>query len=134
MVDFNNEVTVGRPAVDVERILILQRRNDVIEALEAYHQVDARGAQAETHVMQARIRSLYYEIAGMLNRRHRSKKEKPKYEAFLEKLNSEKHEDLIEAFTFINNFLDTIRLTRIDTKTDYDRTDIEEDNKQDGLS
>ena len=37
MVDFNNDITVGIPAADIERVSILQRRYDFIEAFEVFN-------------------------------------------------------------------------------------------------
>jgi len=36
MVDFNSDVMVGMPAIDIERVSILQRRYEFIDAFEFY--------------------------------------------------------------------------------------------------
>ena len=128
MVDFNNETTIGRPAVDVERILILQRRDAVIDAFEAYTQIDANGAGASTHIIRARIESLRLQLYGMLRRRATKT-----LEVLSKRINTDDFETLLSIFEEISMVLDGIRLTRIDTKEDYDTTSIEADNKHEGL-
>lgn len=52
--DFNNETTVGIPAADVERISILQRRYDMIEALEDYKKKRLNGVGVTLSIVRAR--------------------------------------------------------------------------------
>jgi len=36
---------------------------------------------------------------------------------------------ILEIIIFLNNIIDKLKITKLDTKTQYDTTDIEEDNK-----
>lgn len=128
MVDFNNETTIGRPAVDVERILVLQRRDAIIDSFETWHQQDALGGQPPTAYIKARCKSLYLQIQGMLNRRKGTLS--TDIQALLQK---DDYDSLVKGFQLMSEFLDTLRLTRIDTRSNFDSTNVEEDNKHAGL-
>lgn len=125
MVDFNSEATVSASATDILRILILQRRNDVIDAMESYRKIEPNGT---SEIIRARMNSLFLEIAAMLKR-----KMGEDYEPLREKILSEEFKDLLEAFMSINVFLDDQRLTRIDTKQIYDSTRTSKEDEQKGL-
>jgi len=125
VVDFNNETTVGTPAVDVVRILILQRRADLFEAVEKYNKQSYQGQQADLSIVRARLKSLFLEIQAALKRRL-----KPDvYKELMQKIEQDDEEKIMEAIYFLNEHLDNMRLTRIDTKTQYDSTRVEIENK-----
>lgn len=125
MVDFNNEVTVGTPAVDVVRILILQRRSDLIEALERYNKQEYQNSTPDISVVRARLVSLFIELQAGLKRRLKVKQ----YEDLLEKVYAGDKESIYWCIDYINNYLDEIRLTRLDNKPQVDKTNWEEHNK-----
>ena len=126
MVDFNNEATIGTPALEVEKISILQRRYDFIEALEDYKKKRMMNSQQPLSYASARLFSLFLEVSAMLQRRL-----KPEDFALL-KINCYACSEelrMLESFTIINRELDTIQLIKIDTSKVYDATDIEAENK-----
>jgi len=126
MVDFDNDATIGTPAIDVERISILQRRYDVIEAIEDYKKKRYLGSGNPISYIRARMFSLFIEIQAYL-KRILSKEE---YGELLNTcLNSKDEIELIEALFKINELLDKMRLIRIDTQKVYDATNVEEENK-----
>jgi len=127
MVDFNNEATIGTPAGDVERISILQRRYDLIEAYESYKKARFQGANASLSISRARLISLFVELQASLERRFTSEV----YKELREKIFSDSLEepDFIEAVFTINRELDKMRLITIDTQKVYDSLDVEEENK-----
>lgn len=127
MVDFNNETTIATPSVDVVRILILQRRNDVIEAFEHYKKTD----NEEIEVIQARLLSLYLELQGLIDKQKDSPKNN--IEVFSTKIFEADFGALLKIFSGINMLLYNINLTKIDNKPDYDTTDIEAENKKQSL-
>ena len=128
--DFNNETTVGIPAADVERISILQRRYDLIEALEDYKKKRLRGSGVDLSIVRARLFSLFIEIQALLKRRLN---EKDYNHILYSCLNSTKEEDLVLVIFLLNEQLDEIKLTRIDTSRVYDSKDVEEENKEKGF-
>lgn len=125
MVDFNNESTVSTPAVDVVKILILQRRNDFIEALEAYRKEIYRGIHTDNSIVKSRLNSLFLEVSAALKR---SLKEED-FEALREKITTDKIEYLEEAFLMLNTWLDDKHIIRVDNKKTYDRRRVENENK-----
>lgn len=132
MVDFNNETTIGTPAVDVVRILILQRHSDLIEAYEVYLKQKYAKINISTAVVKARLFSLFLQLQPTIKRRYGED-----IEAYniIQKLftNPEGQEKIEEALYYINELLDDLRLTRIDTKKQYNSTSVEAENKAKGL-
>ena len=127
MVDFNNETTVSTPAIDVVRILILQRRNDVLEAIEHYYKVDDSGAESDSGIVKSRIISLYLEIEGMIKKRTKDDDYKETHKAII-KIKQSGIADLIKIFSDFNMMLYDINLTKIDNKPEYDTTKVEGEN------
>lgn len=131
MVDFNNEQTVATPPGDIVKILIIERKEQVIEALEKYHLADETGADPDTKldIVKARLRSLWYELGPILKR----KKSVDEYKTACDNIaNLNKAKEVREAFSELNEFIDEIGLTQIDRKV-WDRTNIEMSNMRKGL-
>jgi len=112
LVDFNNEVTVGTPAVDIVRVLILQRRNDVIEAIEHYSRQAELGYTAEIAPVRSRLKGLLLEL-GPLIARHHGEEALASYETIS---TAGDIKDIKEIFGKINFLLDEVKLIRIDTR------------------
>lgn len=125
MVDFDNEVTIGTPAVDVVRILILQRRADVFEAWESYNKDTYSNIIGDLSVVRARLYSLFLELQGGLKRRLTTKE----YDKLVKDLKSEKAEEILKVILTLNEYLDSLNLTKIDTKKKYDKTRVEKEHK-----
>ncbi len=117
MVDFNAEATIGTPAVDVVRILILQRRSDLLEALEQYHKLIYRDTEADLSVVRARLVSLYIELEAGLSRRVKDES----HNELKGQVYSEDIGDIKKAIKFLNNYLDNIRLIRLDNKPNVNK-------------
>ena len=130
MVDFDNEVTVGTPAVDIERVSMLQRRYEFIEAYEAHRKRAYSGMTGGgISIVRARLLSLFLEMRPMLKRRWDKK-------LFMEIedacYNSTNEMELMNAFDAMNELLDFIHLTKVDTKKVYDSKSPEAENKAKG--
>ncbi len=129
IVDFESETTIGTPAVDVVRILILQRRADVFEALEQYNKDNYANIQADLSVVRARLYSLFLELQGGLKRRLSDKE----YTKIVKDLTNKEEETVLKIILMFNEYLDTLKLTVIDTKKKYDKTRVEKEHKIKGL-
>jgi hypothetical protein len=130
MVDFNNEATISTPALEVEKISILQRRYDFLEAYEDYKKKRLLNTPQPLSYATARLITLFLECRALLQRRL-------KKEEFikLEKLiftTPEREKDILEIFYIINTQLDEVQLTKIDTNKVYDSTKVETENKAKG--
>lgn len=139
MVNFDNETTVATPPGEVVKIVVLERREQVIEALEAYHSIDASGVDTAHRlaILRARVMALWYQLQAMIYRRSAKAKggeEDPTYNEVEEVMNSAKtFEDLLYAFQWMNVFIDEMGLTFIDGRPKYDRSNIEDANQKKGM-
>lgn len=124
MVDFNNDVTVTTPAADVVKILILQRRNDFIEASESYLKAEFSGTNTDIDILKARLFSLFYELQAALKRHYKPQE----YDNLISDMRSDDYNKIMKAFFKINEWLDFMKLIRVDTKQRYDSTRVETEN------
>ncbi len=124
MVNFNNESTISTPAVDIVRILILEARVNVLEAIEKGNRLEFSNAD-DLLTVSARLMTLYYNIEGTILRRIKTPKEK---EELIKNITSTDKKKVLEAFVKINLLLDELKLTRIDGKVVYDSTRVETEN------
>lgn len=129
MVDFNNQTTVGTPAVDIVRVLILERRANLFEAIESYTKQEHQGISPSISVVQARLYVLFLELQAQFKR----KLDKKEYDILHTQVKSKKIDDIMGGLETINNYLDQIKLTMLDNKKVYDPTSVENENKIKGL-
>lgn len=125
MVDFESERTVGTPASDIVRILILQRRADLFEAWEKYKKQSYMNVQADLSVVRARLYTFFLELQAGFKRRMKEKD----YKKIKSQISSEDEEEVLAAIYFMNEELDKLKLIRIDTKKSYDKTRVEAEHK-----
>lgn len=126
MVDFNNETTVTQAPADLLKILRLEKRNNLFEAMEHYYKMELEG-QSEHHdfiIIRARALNLVWELAGELER-----KKKP-LKLWLVDLEKGEEARVMEIISELNMFCDEIGLTRIDIRRVYDVTRTERENKE----
>lgn len=132
MVDFNNDSTVSTPPGDVVKIVVLERREQCIEALESFHNMEA--AHLETghklSVLRARVMAFWYQVQAMVKRRLPLEDYERVRLAFEE---AKTADDLVEGFEWLNEFVDDLGLTFIDSRARYDRTRVEDANSKKGL-
>lgn len=131
MVDFDNETTVGMPAVDVERILILERRYNLFEALEKFNRSRMIGAEGDMSIVRARLFSMFLEIDAMLKRQMQDEDFTKLKRQIMSTDATE--EEMLTSIQTINEILDKVQLTRIDTRIRYDSRRVEVENDQKGL-
>lgn len=129
MVDFHNESTVGTPALDVVKILILQRRYDVFEALEIYNKDKLAGQEVSNTLLKSRLFTWFLEIQASLKRRLKQKE----YDELYKKIQSDNDEDVLEAIYIMNGELDNINLTKIDQRKQFDTTNMIKENRMKGI-
>ena len=130
MVDFNNETTVGIPASDIVRVLILQARTYLFDAIEDYYKNDKQGIDIGLHVIQARLLSLFILMQAELKR----KMEPEPYQALYDKAKLDlDFWGMLDTALFLNEWLDGNQLIRIDMKERYDPRRVEKENKAKSL-
>jgi len=135
MVDFNNEATVGTPSANVVKILILQARANALESLEYYNKQMSDGVQANQSTLKARLGSWYLEHSPYIKRTEKDlEQSKEIYKLIFFNQKELTATEIQTIVNYLNEICDNIKLTRIDLKRAYDRTLIEEDNKENDLS
>jgi len=129
MVDFNNEATVGTPALDIVKVIILQRRYDVLESLEKYNKLKFQDTEPDISGFRARLITLFLEISPILKR---SLGEKG-YSDLDKELGKGDMDSLTNAVMTINDQLDKLNLTRFDTRKYIDTSKVELENEEKSL-
>lgn len=139
MVDFNSENAVSTPPGDIVKIVLLERREQVVEALENLDLAKAnrQDTTIKIDILYARVRALWNECQAMAVRRLKKAKgtdDDPTY-AMVEKalLEAKEEAELYEAYKWLNKFIDEMGITKIDTRKNYDEMDIEEANMSEGI-
>jgi len=137
MVNFENETTVSTPAGDIVKILLLQKREDLHNELEKFNKLKSLGTEPEQAVLKSKIGSLIIELLPYLKRKLKTEEYESKTEVLKKVFFNDEEIDspiILEIIQDINKILDELRVTRIDTRVRYDRSNVEEDNKRQGYS
>lgn len=129
MVDFNNETTVAQPPINLLQILIIQKREYFLDAVEAFEKQEELGFQPSIGVVKGRTKNLYYGIRSLMLR----KMDKEEFEKLQELLKGSELQDFIEAFQIMDAFLDKVKVITIDTRKSYDRTRVSEEDRVKGV-
>ena len=127
MVDFNNESTVATAPADIIKILRLERRYNLLESMEVYYRHKELGHDYKNELcnLKSALLTTKMEIEGELSRIWK----KEEFESFVKLMNSSKETDIIEAIRLINLSFDKLELTKMDTKSKYDSTRVETENR-----
>lgn len=127
MVDFNNETTIGTPAVDIVRVLILQARYNLFEAWEYHQKMLFQGTEGNLSLVRARLGTMFLELQAGLKRRL----SKLEYQNLLNRLKDDTMttDEAFDIICLFNDILDKINLTKIDTKKVYDSSRVEKEHK-----
>lgn len=131
MVDFNNETTIGTPSADVVKILILEKRNNLFEAFEDFMKKDVENIAMTKGIVQARLITLFLELQASLKR----KMNEEDYAKLVSDVFGKPDLDKIKEIIYlINEYLDTMGLTKIDTKKQYDTSKTAAEDKEKGFN
>lgn len=128
------EGTATQPPGDLLKIMILEKRNHVLQAIEQYNKFQYSNAYYPDNVIRARMISYFYIIRSSLKRHYEKKNPEWINEAY--QIISDKKKpisDLINIFYEIEDFLDLKKLTRFDTMNVWDSTSIEDENEEKSL-
>lgn len=122
------------PPLDVLKIMILQRRDSVLEAIESYYKMRDAGSSPPTFYVTSRVRSLFFDIEPVLRRYFSENEEKKKEFAEIEAVclgrDVMKH---INTFRRICSILDEKNLTKWDNMKKINSARVEEENEEKGL-
>lgn len=129
MVNFDNEVTVGTPAIDIVRVLVLQAQSYCHDAWEDYRKKQDQGIEIGLSVVKSRLFTYWMKVQQVLSR----KKEPEKFVELKKMLNSDNETELLALTEELDNLLDELRITRLDIRVHYNRQSIETENMMHGL-
>jgi hypothetical protein len=124
-----NTKTIATPPTDLLKILILQRRDAALESLEGFYKMEIAGAGAPSHIAQARIRTLFLDLEPSIRRNFK----REEFNIIQKQVFNGNIKEVIEAFRKMNDYLDKINITLVDTKIRIDSTNAEEENSAKGL-
>lgn len=132
MVNFNNETTVSTPAANLIKLLLIEARYNTFLAIETYNNKISNGVNSDQALVKSRLGIWYLEHQAYLDRVFNKQDDVTflkavKKDLFFNK-KSLSYDRLIEIIEFLNNVMDKLRITKLDTKQQYDTTDIEADN------
>lgn len=133
MVDFNSETTITRPAADVCKIVILQRRYDFLEALTEVYVRQANNSSLNLGHAKALLSILAKELGAMFRGRFSKKDGETWADLLTDITGAENIETLTAAFDRLDAELYRMGLTKIDTGREYDSTLVETENREKGL-
>jgi hypothetical protein len=128
MVDFNKIDTVAIPPGDIVKIIILNRWWDLQEAREFYYKHKFNNINQGFSSVRVRTKTLFETLQATLKR----KLEEKEYLDLYKLCNSKNEEDLDNAYFKLNETLDKINLTKIDTREQVNRHRVEMSNKAQG--
>lgn len=135
MVNFNDGQTISTPSLNINKIMILQRRAEFIDAYERWFEQAHQENENNLYLsrMVSKLNTLFLEIRSMLKRKLKQKNKLEEYNQLKIAINSNDSKKIISAFEYIDDFLDQIQITPVDIKRQIDTSRIEEINKYKGL-
>ena len=129
MTIYSGEQTTAVSPQDLIKVVIIQRKEDFIEALESYNLYISKGADPNTHVIKARLISLFLCVQPAMKRTYTD------YDHVHKVINWDLRNitEIQDCFNHINTWLDFIEITRIDNKKRYNSLNAEDENKAKGI-
>jgi len=139
IIDFEEGLTITKSPDIYVKLTILQRRYELLNLFNQW-QVRIDDLRLRERLV-ASLKTLFLEVEPSIKRRYEAlKKKKDNEEAKMYeelftwvKEGFKSDNELVRAISTLNSFFDTIRLTRIDTRKEYDRTNVEAENYEKGL-
>lgn len=135
MVDWQSPQTVSIPSLNIQKIMILQRRAELIDTRIQYDKLKYNGTENQNVLaeLKAKLNGLIWEIDSMLERKYENEwktdENKKEWQDFLGKkkklIESQDDKDFDECLKFINKFLDVIQITPVDIRRKIEPADIE---------
>ena len=141
MVDFNAEGTVATPLSDLLKMLILEKREYVLQSFLEYYKRVFEGKPTRENVVRAGLSTLWQEIKSMLKGSISKKEAVNSVEITQEVLerikllifNKNNINDLEEAFDFISDYLYMKKIIQVDSRASYDGRSVSAVNRAKGL-
>ena len=135
MVDFNSEQLFTANKGEILNIIILGRRDELINSFQLWHESvisNSSSIKSNEYKLRGGLFALFLELEQPLSR-NLDKKIFESLKNFIYSKDDVKDDDLIKHFQTINEFLDKIKLIKIDTKKHIDSRLVEDENEDKGL-
>ena len=125
--ELNNKREVGflSDPIKFQKIILLQKKENILAAWEDYYINRAKGINTGMHFIIARLKNYWADIRP---RWLRNKELKLKVEQVDKTILSKNEDDLKRLTDDFLTDLDNIKFSRVDTTQEYDQFNIEEDN------
>lgn len=132
MVYNEEDISVATPPADFVKINILLKKQRIMDALDHYYEFKGMGAHPELYKLRSKIHVLYLDLLPALTRWIKpADEERESVEEIKKLINSKKFEEVERGFIEINFWLDAKKITRVDNRKDFDRTNPEHENEHD---
>lgn len=121
---------IGMPAMETQKLLIIQQHKSIMEAIEDYNTKMYQGIGTEPDYIRARLMTMFLHIEPIIRRRwHDDERVKQTFRI----ISLGKYPQLIAVFREVTDILDQIRLTRIDQIKEVDVERVVEFDKRYGF-
>jgi len=119
------------PPADMLKVLILEKREAVLDAFESYNRLSYQNIEAETYEIKSRLITLFYELQGSLIKDMKD----TKYIELRDEIlgDSSDIKSLKDVFIQLSEWLYSKRVTQFDNRKDRHPKSVEEANKYDGF-
>ena len=126
MVDFNSEATVTTPSWELLKVLALEKRENLLLSVEFFfkNKLANEDVEHELNIIRARLWCLYYELEAWMLRNNQD------VLSLRSQISSKSEVEVLAAVSAVNKFMDDKGLTKIDTKSVYNKMRTEEENER----
>jgi hypothetical protein len=132
MVDFNNDSVSSKPPKEILNLVVIERWYNFQDSWEMYNRDKFKGVVTSLAIPRARLLSLYLVCCALLKRKLKADEYDKVVLVCTNPQVSTTADAILDCYYLINNVLDSIELTKIDTKQTYNRLDISKSNKAQG--
>ena len=131
MVDFNSDGTLGTNRSHILDLIVLGRRDEWLNTFQKYR-ISSMENKSDKLILFNTLRSILETIS--IELKETMKRKFKDYKEYKKKLDHiETDEELNYCFDRLNELLDQLSITRIDTKRYIDTTSVESENKEKGI-
>jgi len=136
MVNFESDATLGTNRSHILDLIVLGRRDEWLNTYQKYSIAlldNKSGSNELFNVLKSILLTMSIELKETMLRKW-TNDEKPDYNEFLTKIRKANNDqEIISCFDALNQLLDGLNMTKIDTKRYFDTTSVETENQEKGL-
>jgi hypothetical protein len=140
MVNFDNDTTTNKPLKELVSYIILQRHNELIDAIEYYELKQFKDRENGLPELKSKAIGLFFSIMEMLDKDiskerpiKNTKKEYTSPQEVITDIRSDDEDKIYKAIIYMKFFIYSKGITKGDTRGKIDFSDPEEDNEDAGV-